>query len=211
MCIKYRVFLLSLPQNTETDPGSLKTWNYFSRTCQRSGTEWYWVVLSASRSGGADSNPGQVIWDLWWEKWLGWGTGLLRIFLFSLPILFPPNSGWCNRLLGDRRTKRRTLKLVPEILLSGGTRWRSGLTHCLTTFWDCLSDPSLPATLWPWGAQLLVHMSTRNLPGSNDGRRVMLTSPLPLERFCISCGRLDVSHTCRPPGPGMGVALLFYL
>jgi hypothetical protein len=57
------------------------------------------------------SNPGQVMWDLWWTKW-HWGM-FLRVLRFPVPILIPPTAphsssitpGWYSRPNNGRRTK----------------------------------------------------------------------------------------------------------
>jgi hypothetical protein len=48
------------------------------------------VQSLVSHRGDPGSNPGQVMWDLWWTKW-HWGR-FFRVLPFPLPSVIPPTT-----------------------------------------------------------------------------------------------------------------------
>jgi hypothetical protein len=73
-----------------------------------------------------------------------------------------------------------------------------------------LIDFILPAALSLWSTQPLTEMSTRNLPGVKDGRRVrLITLPPYVSRLSRNCGSPDVSRPCGPPRSVVGILLHF--
>jgi hypothetical protein len=61
---------------------SIKFVVFWGRAIAQAVSRWL-----ASHRSGPGSNPGRVMWDLWWTKWR-WGR-FFRVFRFPLPIFIP--------------------------------------------------------------------------------------------------------------------------